>query len=105
VEREMMLIEGDIVDDLHFVKQPIGIALEDLRQVNPYIPGRFTEAVHDAAQRRFMNAKHSGEAILPNAGGVHAQLKIWVDVSIQAHRDLALLFVLCLAVSKLGGYL
>ena len=49
------------------------------------IAGGFAEAVHDAAQRGFMNPQHARQTILPDASGVHPQLEVRVNVSIQAH--------------------
>jgi hypothetical protein len=33
-----------------------------------------------------VNAQHARQAILPDASGVHSQLKIWVNISIQGQR-------------------
>ena len=32
-----------------------------------------------------MDAQHARQPVLPDAGGVHPQLQVWVDVSIQCH--------------------
>lgn len=82
---ELMFGKSDFVVDLHFVKKPVRVALENLGQMHPEVAGGFAEAVHDAAQRGFMNSKHARETILPDAGGVHPQFQVGINVSIQAH--------------------
>ena len=105
MQREVAVGERDVIADLHLVEQPVRIALEYFCEVDADITGGLAKSVHDAAEGSFMNTQHSGQAVLADTGGVHAQLQIWIDISIQAHRDLSLSFVLYLAVSKLGGYL
>jgi len=77
--------EGYFVVDLHFVEQPVWIALEDLREVNADVAGRLAKAVHDSAEGRFVDAQHSCQAVLPDARGVHPELQVRVNVSIQGH--------------------
>jgi hypothetical protein len=43
------------------------------------------KAVHDSAQGRFVDAQHSRQAVLPDARGVHPQLQVRINVSIQGH--------------------
>jgi hypothetical protein len=85
VNRDVIFVKGNFVVDLHFVKQPIGIALQNLRKMNADIAGRLSEAVHDSAQRCFVYAKHPCQAVLPDARGVHPQFQIGINVSIQGH--------------------
>jgi hypothetical protein len=49
------------------------------------IAGGFPEAVHDSAQGRLVNAQHFRQAVLSDARGVHPELQIRVDISIQGH--------------------
>ena len=85
MHRELILGEGNFIVDLHLVEKPVWVALQDFRQMDSDIAGGFAEAVHDAAQRGFMNSQHARQTILPDAGGVHPQLEVRVNVSIQAH--------------------
>lgn len=80
---EPIVGEGNFVVDLHLVEQPVGIALQDLCKLKAEVAGRLPEAVHDSAQGSFMNAEHSGQAVLPDAGGVHPQFQVRINVSIQ----------------------
>ena len=32
-----------------------------------------------------MNAEHTCQAVLPDAGGVHPQLQVGIDISVKAH--------------------
>ena len=82
---ELILSEGNFIVDLHLVEKPIWVALQYFRQVDSDVAGGFAKAVHDAAQRGFMNSQHARQTILPDAGGVHPQLEVRVNVSIQAH--------------------
>jgi len=66
--------ERDVVTDLHFVEEPIGVALQDFSQLHAHVSGRLTEAVHDAAEGCFVDAQHTGQAVLPDSSGVHPQL-------------------------------
>jgi hypothetical protein len=77
--------EGDVVTDLHLVKQPIRIALQYLCKVHPDIPRWLSKTVHDPAKGSFMNAQHPRQTILSDARGVHPQLEVGVYVSIQCH--------------------
>ncbi len=77
--------EGNFIAYLHFVKEPIGIALQDFCEVLADIAGWFAEPVHNAAQGSFVDAEHASQAILPNAGGVHPQFQVRVDITIQGH--------------------
>jgi hypothetical protein len=79
---ELIADQGNVVADLHLQKQPVGIALEDLSQMGADVSGGFAEPIHDSAQGCLVNTQHAGQAVLPNSGGVHAQLQVWVDVSI-----------------------
>jgi hypothetical protein len=85
VNRELTLRKGNFVIDLHLVEKPVRIALQNLRQMHADVARRFPEAIHDAAQGSFMNAQHACQTVLPDAGGVHPQLKIGINVSIQGH--------------------
>ena len=91
VDCDAIVSKGNFIADLHLVEQPVRIALQYLGQVNADVAGRLPEAIHNAAQGCFMNAKHACQTVLPDAGGVHPQLQIRVDVSIQGH-GLALVF-------------
>ena len=82
---ELILSEGNFIVDLHLVEKPIWVALQYFRQVDSDVPGGFAKAVHNAAQRGFMNSQHARQTILPDPGGVHSQLEVRVNVSIQAH--------------------
>lgn len=82
---EVVVSEGDVVTHLHLVEQPIRVALQDFREVDANVAGRLAKAVHDSAQRGFMDPQHSCQAILPDAGGVHPQLEVRINVSIQGH--------------------
>jgi hypothetical protein len=82
---ELVLSEGNFVADLHLVEKPVRVALQYLSEVDADIAGGFAEAVHDAAQRGFMDSQHARQTVLPDARGVHPQLEVRVDVSIQAH--------------------
>ena len=84
VHCDLVADEGLVVD-LHFVEEPVRIALQDFRQVDADVAGWFTESVHDAAQGGLMDSQHAGQAVLANTGGVHAQLQVWIDVTIQGH--------------------
>jgi hypothetical protein len=93
---EVAVGERDVIADLHLVEQPVRIALEYFCEVDADITGRLAKSVHDAAEGGFMNSQHSGQAVLADTGGIHAQFQVWVDISIQAHRALALFcFVSC----------
>ena len=85
MHRELILSEGYFIVDLHLVEKPVWVALQDFRQMDSDIASGFAEAVHDAAQRGFMNSQHARQTILPDAGGVHLQFEVRVNVSIQAH--------------------
>lgn len=82
---ELILSEGNFIADLHLVKKPFRITLQNLCEVDAEVTGGLAEAIHNAAQRRLMNAQHAGQTVLADAGGVHPQLQIRVNVSIQAH--------------------
>jgi len=82
---EVIVVGGDIVTDLHFVEEPVWIAVKDFSQMGSNVAGGLAEAVHNSAQRRFMDAQHACEAVLTDAGDIHAQLQIGIDVSIQGH--------------------
>jgi hypothetical protein len=82
---ELIVSEGNVIADLHLVEKPIRIALQDFREVDTNVACGFAEAVHDAAQRGFMNPQHARQTILPDAGGVHPKLEVRVNVSIRAH--------------------
>ena len=77
--------KSEIVTDLDLVEQPVWIAVQDLGQMGADVAGRLAETVHDAAQRRFMDAQHPSQTVLADPGGVHPQLQIGVDVTIQRH--------------------
>jgi len=53
--------------------------------MNADIARGFPKAVHDSAQGRLMDAQHLRQTILSDARGVHPQLQIWIDISIQGH--------------------
>ena len=53
------------------------------------VAGGLSEAVHDAAQRGFVDAQHARQAVLPDARGVHPQLEVRIDVSVQGHGSLS----------------
>jgi hypothetical protein len=88
---ELMFGKGDFVVDLHFVEEPVRVALENLGQMRAEFASGFAKAVHDAAQRGFMNSQHARQTILPDAGGVHPQFQVGINVSIQA-QVIALVF-------------
>jgi hypothetical protein len=75
--------ESYLIAYLHLVEQPVGIALKDFREVHSNVAGRLAESVHDPAQGSFVNAKHFGQTVLPDACRVHPQLQIRVNISIQ----------------------
>jgi hypothetical protein len=85
VNRDVIFGERDFVADLHLVEQPIGIALQNLREMNANIPGRLPEAVHDSAEGSLMDAQHSCQTVLPDARGVHPKFQVGINVSIQGH--------------------
>ena len=85
MHRELILSKGNFIADLHLVEKPVRVTLQDFRQVDTDVAGGFAEAVHDAAQGGFMNPQHARQTILPDAGGIHSQLEVRVNVSIQAH--------------------
>jgi len=85
VKREMAVCECDFIVNLHLVEQPVRIALQDLGKMHTNVAGGLAEAVHDAAQRSFVDAQHARQTVLPDAGGVHPQLQIGVYISVQGH--------------------
>ena len=85
VNGKVVFDEGEFIVGLHFVEQPIWVALEDLREMHADVTGWFTETVHDSAQGSFVNAQHFRQAILPDAPGVHPQFQVRVNVSVQGH--------------------
>ena len=92
--------ESNVVVHLHFVEQPIRIALKNLCEMNADIPSWLAESIHDSAQGRFVNAQHSCQAVLPDARGVHPQLQVRINVSIQGH---SFALISCLASAHLWG--
>ncbi len=70
--RELVVGEGYFVTDLHLEEEPLWVALEDFGKVRADVSRGLTESIHDPTQRCFVNAEHSGEAILSDTGGVHA---------------------------------
>ena len=80
-----LLGKSQIVADLNLVEEPIGIAMQNLCQVGADVAGGLAESIHNAAQRRFMDAQHPGQAVLADSGGVHPQLQIGVNIAIQRH--------------------
>ena len=56
---ELILSEGNFIVDLHLVEKPVRIALQDLCEMDTDVASGFAEAVHDAAQRGFMNPQHA----------------------------------------------
>lgn len=82
---EVVVGEGDVVTHLHLVEQPIRVALQDFGEMHANVAGGLAKAVHDSAQRGFVNPQHSCQAILPDARGVHPQLEVRINVSIQSH--------------------
>jgi len=76
--------EGVVVD-LHFVEEPVRVALQDFRQMGADIAGGFAKSIHDPAQGCFVDSQHAGQPVLTDTGGVHAQLQIRVDIAIQCH--------------------
>jgi hypothetical protein len=82
---DAMVSESNVITDLHLVEQPVWIALQYLGQMDADVAGGLPEAIHDSAQGGFMNAQHSCQPVLSDAGRVHPQLQVWVDVSIQGH--------------------
>jgi hypothetical protein len=85
VDCDATISEGNFVADLHFVKQPVRIALQYLGQVYANVASGLPEAIHDSAQGCFVNAQHACQAVLPDASRVHPQLEVRVNVSIQGH--------------------
>jgi len=85
VNSYVIFVECDFVADLHLVEEPVRIALQNFREMNANIAGWFAKSVHDPAQGRFVNAKHSCQAVLPDARGVHPKLQVRVNVSVQCH--------------------
>ena len=79
---ELTSSAGDVVRNLHLQEEPFRVASEDIGQLGPEIAGGLAKSVHDSAQGSLVNAEHPGKAVLPNAGGVHSELQIRVDVSI-----------------------
>jgi len=73
VKGELVFDKDEVIVGLHFVEQPIRVALEDLREVHADVTGRFAETIHDSAQGSFVNAQHFRQAVLPDAPGVHPQ--------------------------------
>ena len=85
--------ESYFVAHLHFVKEPIRIALENLGKMNSNVASRLAKSVHDSAQGGFVDAEHSCQTVLPDARGVHPQFQVRVNVSIQCHDDFALVCI------------
>jgi len=74
VKSELIFLKRHFVRDLHLVKEPFWVALQNLSQLHSNTPCRLPESVHDPAQGGFMNAQHPGQTILTDARGVHPQL-------------------------------
>jgi hypothetical protein len=91
VHCDPIVSEGNVVADLHLVEQPVRIALQYLGKMHADIASGLTKAIHDSAQRGFVDAQHARQTVLPDASGVHPQLEVRVNVSIQGH-DLSLGF-------------
>jgi len=91
VERELMLLKWNLVADLHLVKKPIRIALQNFCQVDANIAGRLAKSIHNSAQGGFVDTQHASQTVLPNAGCVHPQLQVGIDVSIQGQSMLSLI--------------
>ena len=49
VNGEVFFDEDDFIVGLHFVEQPIWVALEDLREMHADVTCGFAETVHDSA--------------------------------------------------------
>jgi hypothetical protein len=79
----VIVSECDFVAHLHFVEQPVRITLEYLGEMDANVTCGLAKAIHDSAQRRFVNAQHSCQTVLPDARGVHPQLQVRVYISIQ----------------------
>ena len=75
----------NLIADLHLVEQPFRVALENFCEVRADVASRFPEPVHDSAEGGFVYPQHSCQAVLADAGRVHSQLEIWIDISVQAH--------------------
>lgn len=73
-----------LVANLHFVKEPLWIALQNRCEVFANVSAWLAESVDDPAQMGFIDAEHSRQAILPNPSGVNSQLQIRIDLSIDA---------------------
>jgi hypothetical protein len=74
MDGEVIISKCDLVADLHLVEQPVRIALKYLRKMYADVASGLAKSVHDPAQGRFVNAKHSRQTVLPDARGVHPQL-------------------------------
>jgi hypothetical protein len=85
VNGDVISYERDFIVNLHFVEEPVRVALKYLCEVHAEIASWFTKAVHDSAQGSLVNAQHSRQPVLTDARGIHAQLQIRVNVSIQSH--------------------
>jgi hypothetical protein len=69
----------------NLVKKPLRVAMEDFCDLRAQIWIRLAKSVNNLAQMGFVDSDHLGKAVLPDAARIHAQLQIWVDVTIDWH--------------------
>lgn len=81
------------VVDLHPVKEPLGIALQNGCDLLADVAAGLAKSVDNAAQMGFVNAQHSCQAILPNPARVDSQFEVRINFSAEAH----CLLTLCIA--------
>ena len=53
--------------------------------MHPNIACWLTKAIHNPAEGCLVDAQHSCQTVLPDACGVHPQLQVRINVSIQGH--------------------
>lgn len=73
------------IADLQAVEEPFRVALENVGQLCTNVAAWLTESIDDPAQVRFIDAQHSREPVLTNAGCVNAQFQVGIDLSAEAH--------------------
>lgn len=81
----LVFSESNLIADLHLQKQPVWVALQNFGQMHTDVAGGLPEPIHNPAQGGFVDAQHARQAVLTDARGVHPQLQIRINVSIQCH--------------------
>jgi hypothetical protein len=83
--RALQLSRQILVVDLHPVEEPLGIALQNGRDLLADVSAGLAKSVNDPAQMGFIDAQHSRQAVLSNPARVDSQFKVRINFSTETH--------------------